>query len=34
MNIAGKVIGKEVASDEEQERLIDEFIGGIGEDDK
>ena len=34
VNIAGKVIGKEVASDEEQERLIDEFIGGIGEDDK
>lgn len=32
VNIAGKVIGKEVSSDEEQERLIDEFIGGIGED--
>lgn len=32
VSIAGKVIGKEVASDEEQERLIDEFIGGIGTD--
>ena len=32
VNIAGKVIGKEVSSDEEQERLIDEFIGGLGDD--
>ena len=32
VNIAGKVIGKEVSSDEEQQRLIDEFIGGIGDD--
>lgn len=31
VNIAGKIIGKEVSSDEEQDRLIDEFIGGIGE---
>jgi F-type H+-transporting ATPase subunit b len=31
VNIAGKVIGKEVSSDEEQDRLIDEFIGGIGD---
>lgn len=32
VSIAGKVIGREVAGDEEQERLIDEFIGGLGED--
>lgn len=32
VSIAGKVIGREVTSDSEQERLIDEFIGGIGED--
>ena len=33
VSIAGKVIGREV-SDEEQDRLIDEFIGGIGSDDE
>ncbi len=33
VTIAGKVIGKEVASDDEQDRLIDEFIGSIGNDD-
>lgn len=32
VTIAGKVIGREVAGDEEQDRLIDEFIGGLGED--
>lgn len=31
VSIAGKVIGKEVAPDSEQERLIDEFIGGLGD---
>lgn len=34
VNIAGKVIGREVSADDEQDRLIDEFIGGIGSDDK
>ena len=33
VSIAGKVIGKEISPDEEQDRLIDEFIGGIGDDD-
>lgn len=32
VSIAGKVIGREVAPDKEQERLIDEFIGGLGSD--
>lgn len=31
-SIAGRIIGREVSSDEEQDRLIDEFIGGIGSD--
>lgn len=31
VTIAGKVIGREVASDKEQNRLIDEFIGELGE---
>lgn len=31
VNIAGKVIGKNVSSDEEQDRLIDEFIGSLDE---
>ena len=34
VTIAGKVIGREVAGDEEQDRLIDEFIGGLGEDER
>ncbi|MGN0642410.1 MAG: F0F1 ATP synthase subunit B [Huintestinicola sp.] len=33
VNIAEKVISKEISPDEEQERLIDEFIDGIGSDD-
>lgn len=31
VSIAGKVIGREVSADKEQERLIDEFIGGLGD---
>ncbi|MCM1577781.1 MAG: F0F1 ATP synthase subunit B [Ruminococcus sp.] len=31
VTIAGKVINKELEGDEEQERLIDEFIGGLGD---
>jgi len=33
-DIAGKIIGREVSSDEEQERLIDEFIAELDENDK
>ena len=29
---AGKVIGREVSTDEEQDRLIDEFIGELDDD--
>lgn len=34
VSIAGKVIDKEISSDAEQDRLIDEFIGAIGSDDE
>lgn len=34
VSIAGKVIEKEMTSDAEQDRLIDEFIGAIGSDDE
>ena len=32
VDIAGKVIGREVSTDEEQDRLIDEFIGELDDD--
>lgn len=34
VSMAGKIINKEIASDAEQERLIDEFIGSVGTDEQ
>ncbi len=31
LSVAGKIIGRELESDDEQDRLIDEFIGSIDE---